>query len=107
VLRNFVHVDDLVGAILTAIDHPRARHQLMNVCMDEPIDYVRLGEHLARTRGLPQVPLRQHHHSTWLDNSKAKFLPGWRPQFDLERLVDEAWAYRRPADEPRRTWYPG
>lgn len=107
VLRNFVHVDDLVRAILTAIDHPRARHQLMNVCMDEPIDYVQLGAYLERTRGLPQVPLRLHHHSTWLDNSKAKFLLGWRPQFDLERMVDDAWAYRRPADDPRRIWYPG
>lgn len=107
VQRNFVHVDDLVGAILAAIDHPRARHQLMNVCMDEPVDYVRLGEHLARTRDLPNVPIRQPVHSTWLDNSKAKFLLGWRPQFDLARLVDAAWNYRRAADDPRRIWYPG
>src|SRR6185369_15736856 len=35
-LRNFVHVDDLVSAIIAAIDHPAARHQLMNICMDEP-----------------------------------------------------------------------
>ena len=106
-LRNFVHVDDLVGAILAAIDAPRARHQLMNVCMDEPVDYARLGEHLARTRGLPLVPLRDRYHSTWLDNSKAKFLLGWRPRYDLERLVESAWTYERAADEPRRIWYPG
>jgi nucleoside-diphosphate-sugar epimerase len=107
VLRNFVHVDDLVGAILAAMDEPRARQQLMNVCMDEPVNYVRLGEYLARTRGLPPVPIRERHHSTWLDNSKAKFLLGWRPKYDLERLVDAAWAYERAADDPRRIWYPG
>lgn len=107
VLRNFVHVDDLVEAILAAIDHPRARHQLMNVCMDEPVDYVRLGEHLARTRGLPLVPVRERYHSTWLDNSKARFLLGWRPRYDLERLVDAAWSYERDADDRRRVWYPG
>src|SRR5690606_24233142 len=93
VLRNFVHVDDLVGAIVAAIDHPRARQQLMNVCMDEPLDYVRLGEHLARSRGCPLVQIRERYHSTWLDNSKAKFLLGWRPQYDMERLVESAWAY--------------
>lgn len=107
VLRNFVHVDDLVEAILVAIDHPRARHQLMNVCMDEPVDYVRLGDYLARSRGLPLVPLRERYHSTWLDNSKARFLLGWRPRYDLERLVDAAWSYERAADDHRRVWYPG
>jgi UDP-glucose 4-epimerase len=58
VLRNFVHVDDLVAAILAALDHPRARQQLMNVCMDEPIDYLRMGHYLERTRGLPLVPVQ-------------------------------------------------
>jgi nucleoside-diphosphate-sugar epimerase len=106
-LRNFVHVDDLVGAILAAIDEPRARQQLMNVCMDEPVDYVRMGEYLARTRGCPLVPVRDRYHSTWLDNSKARFLLRWRPQYDLPRLVEAAWEYERAADDPRRTWYPG
>ena len=106
-LRNFVHVDDLVEAILAAIDQPRARHQLMNVCMDEPVDYVRLGDYLARTRGCPLVPIRERYHSTWLDNSKAKFLLGWRPRYDLERLVESAWRHERAPDDPRRIWYPG
>jgi nucleoside-diphosphate-sugar epimerase len=107
VLRNFVHVEDLVDAIVAALDQPRARHQLMNVCMDEPLDYGRLGEYLARTRRTPLVPIRDRFHSTWLDNSKAKFLLGWRPRFDLERLVDAAWDYQRAADDPRRILYPG
>ncbi|HSW26337.1 MAG TPA: NAD(P)-dependent oxidoreductase, partial [Burkholderiaceae bacterium] len=94
-------------AILAAIDQPRARHQLMNVCMDEPVNYARLGDYLARTRGCPLVPIRERYHSTWLDNSKAKFLLGWRPLYDLERLVESAWAHQRAADDPRRTWYPG
>lgn len=105
--RNFVHVDDLVSAILAAIDQPKARGQLMNVAMDEPVDYARLGAYLARTRGCPLVPLPSRFCSTWLDNSKAKFLLGWRPVFDLERLVEAAWTCRRAEDDPRRIWYPG
>ena len=79
----------------------------MNVGMDEPVDYERLGAYLARARGCPLVPIRGPWHSTWLDNAKAKFLLRWRPRFDLERLVDSAWNYQRAADDPRRTWYPG
>jgi UDP-glucose 4-epimerase len=106
-LRNFVHVDDLVDAIVAALDHPRAHQQLMNVCMDEPLDYARIGQYLARTRSCPLVEIRERYHSTWLDNSKAKFLLGWRPRYDLERLIESAWGYQRAADDPRKIWYPG
>ncbi|MDX1934265.1 MAG: NAD(P)-dependent oxidoreductase [Capsulimonadales bacterium] len=107
VLRNFVHVDDLVSAILASLDHPRARQQTFNICMDEPVDYRFVGEYLARTRGLPTTDIVTEFHRTWLDNSKAKFLLGWRPAYDTARLIDAAWAYERSADDPRIIWYPG
>ena len=62
--------------------------------MDEPVDYGELGAYLAESRGLPTVEIRTPYHSTWLDNAKAKFLLGWRPRYDLARLVDEAWTLR-------------
>ena len=107
VKRNFVHVDDLAGAILLAIDHPAARRQTFNICMDEPVDYGELGAYLASSRGLPTVGIRTPYHSTWLDNTKAKFLLGWRPHYDLQRMADEAWNYQRAPDDPRVIWYPG
>lgn len=107
VKRNFVHVDDLVSALLLAIDHPKARQQLFNICMDEPVDYGEVAAYLAATRGHPSVTIATPFHSTWLDNSKAKFLLNWRPQYDLRRLIDAAWSYVRAADDPRRIWYPG
>lgn len=107
VQRNFVHVSDLVEAIILAIDHPRALQQTFNICMDEPVDYGKLAEHLARTRGLPSVGVVTPYRSTWLDNTKAKFLLGWRPRYDLARLTDEAFSYQRADDDPRQVWYPG
>lgn len=107
VKRNFVHVEDLVSAILLAIDHPKARQQTFNICMDEPIDYGELGAYLQQTRGLPTVEIATPFYSTWLDNSKAKFLLGWRPHYDLAKMIDSAWAYQRAADDPRIVWYPG
>jgi nucleoside-diphosphate-sugar epimerase len=105
--RNFVHVDDLASAILAALDNPKARGELFNIAMDEPVDYGELASYLNETRGLPSVPIPSRYHSTWMDNSKAKLLLGWRPRYDLKRLADEAWDYERPADEPRKVWYPG
>ncbi len=107
VQRNFVHVDDLVQAILAAIDHPRAAGQTYNICMDEPVHYRAAAEYLKRTRGLASVDVATPFHSTWLDNSKAKFHLGWKPTVDLHTLIDRAWDYQRPASDPRTVWYPG
>ena len=107
VKRNFVHVDDLCDAILRAIDNPAARRQTFNVCMDEPVDYGEMGAYLAKTRKLPTVPIPTPYRSTWLDNTKAKFLLGWRPRYDLAKLIDAAWDYRRSPEDPRKVWYPG
>jgi len=105
--RNFVHVDDLVSAILAAIDHPAARNQLFNVCMDEPVDYGALARYLRETRQLESIDIPSQFHSTWMDNTKAKAALAWRPQYDLKRLVDSAWNYKRAPDDPRKVWYPG
>lgn len=107
VKRNFVHVDDLVGAILLALDHPGARQQTFNICMDEPVDYGEVGEYLAASLGLPTIEIKTPYYSTWLDNTKAKFLLGWRPEYDLKKMIDTAWEYKRAGDEPRVVWYPG
>ena len=106
-LRNFVHVEDLVSAILIALDHPKARQQTFNICMDEPVNYQALADYLQETRGLPSVLIKTPYHSTWLDNSKARFLLGWRPQYDLAKMIDAAWDYQRTPEDPRKIWYPG
>ncbi|MBL8078789.1 MAG: NAD(P)-dependent oxidoreductase [Anaerolineales bacterium] len=107
VKRNFVHVQDLVNAILTSLDHPNARQQTFNICMDEPVDYGEVGRYLASTRKLPSVEIKTQYHSTWLDNAKAKFLLGWRPEYDLQKMIDSAFDYQRAPNDPRKIWYPG
>ncbi len=107
VKRNFVHVDDLINALLLAIDHPQARQQTFNICMDEPVDYLEMARYLASTRGLPMVEIKTPYHSTWLDNTKARSLLGWRPAYDLQKMIDSAWDYARAQDDPRKVFYPG
>jgi UDP-glucose 4-epimerase len=107
VKRNFVHVSDVVEAILKALDHPKARQQTFNVSMDEPVDYKVMADYLLRTRQLPAVEIKTSYRSTWLDNTKAKFLLDWKPRIDLRRMIEEAWSYQRSSEDPRRVWYPG
>lgn len=105
--RNFVHVCDLVCAILTALDNDAARGQLFNIGMSQPVDYGFVAAHLRATRGLPSVEIDTPYHSNWLDTSKAGLLLNWRPTVDTKLLVERAWDYRRAPDDPRIVWYPG
>ena len=105
--RNFVHVEDLAGAISAALDNPIARGKLYNICMDEPVDYGSVASYLNKSRGLGSIAIASSYHSTWLDNTKAKFELNWHPRYDLAKLIDSAWNYNRPTSEPRKIWYPG
>src|SRR6185369_9857054 len=58
VKRNFVHVDDLVSAILLSLDHPRAHQQTFNISMNEPVDYGEVAGYLSASRGLPSVEIK-------------------------------------------------
>ena len=105
--RNFIHVTDLVEAMLLALDNPRAHQQLFNVAMNKPLDYGAVAAHLGRTHSLAGVRIETPFHSNWLDNSKARQMLDWEPKYDAIRLVDAAFAYQRAADDPRKVWYVG
>jgi nucleoside-diphosphate-sugar epimerase len=105
--RNFVHVSDLADAILAALDNPRARQQTFNISMNRPVDYGEVADYLATTRGLKAIRIDSTLHSNWLDNAKARFLLDWEPAYDMPKLIEDAWSYRRTPDDPRKIWYPG
>jgi UDP-glucose 4-epimerase len=70
--------------------------------MDEPVDYGALAAYLNETRGLDCLDIPSSYHSNWMDNNRAKFNLNWRPLYDLPRLIDAAWTYRRAAGDPRK-----
>lgn len=104
--RNFIHVDDLVGAILLAIDNPEAQGELFNIAMNEPVDYGAVAA-MMETGGRDHAEIATPFHSNWLDNAKARKVLGWTPSVGLEELIERAWNYRRGENDPRIVWYPG
>jgi len=105
--RNFVHVSDLVSAMLAVIDNPRAQQQLFNIAMNRPVDYGEVADHLEKTRGRKAVRINTPFHSNWLDNAKARHELAWNPNFDLQELIEAAFSYQRAANDARKVWYVG
>ena len=105
--RNFVHVSDLVRALIKALDHPKAFQQLFNIAMDEPVDYGKVTSYLNSKFGFESVEISTGFYSTWYDTTKAKAMLGWTPEYDLKKLIDESYSYQRSQEEARKVWYPG
>lgn len=105
--RNFVHVSDLVEAMIAVIDNPAARQQLFNIAMTRPIDYGQVADYLETTRGMRGVRINSPFHSNLLDNAKARLRLEWEPAYDMQRLIDEAFDYQRAEDDIRKVWYVG
>jgi nucleoside-diphosphate-sugar epimerase len=105
--RNFVHVSDLVSAILAALDTPAANGRILQIAMADPVDYGAVAAHLAATRGLRAVEIPTPFHSNWMDITAARQALGWAPRVGLHELIEQAWAWERQKDDPRKVWYPG
>lgn len=105
--RSFIHVSDLVSAILVALGNPAAIGHLFNISMDAPVNYRAVGDHLQATRGMVPVDIPTPWHSNWLSNAKARLLLNWHPAINMHMLIDQAFAYHRDPDDPRKVWYPG
>jgi UDP-glucose 4-epimerase len=106
-LRNFVHVADVASAVLAAIDADLAHQELFNIAMNRPVNYGEFAVLADARLGLGAAEIRTPYFSNWLDNSKARQRLDWEPVYDLERLFDESWAFKRAQNDPRRIWYPG
>jgi UDP-glucose 4-epimerase len=105
--RNFVHVSDLVEAMVAAIDNPAARQQLFNIAMTRPIDYGEVAAYLETSRGLRGIRINSPFHSNLLDNAKARLRLDWEPAYDMQKLIDEAYDYERAENDIRKVWYVG
>ena len=106
-LRNFVHVDDVVSAVMAALDNPAAAGRTFNICMDQPVDYGLVRRYLEKSRGIESVPVATDQHSVWLDNARAREVLRWRPSYDTLRLVDDAWNHQPGPGDERLVYYPG
>ncbi|MCS6757755.1 MAG: hypothetical protein MO852_00410 [Candidatus Devosia euplotis] len=61
--RNFIHVTDLVSAMLAALDNPASHQQLFNIAIDQPADYGLVAERLKQIRGLNSIRIKTPFHS--------------------------------------------
>jgi UDP-glucose 4-epimerase len=103
--RDFVHVDDVVAALIAAAVTAGAAGEVFNVCSGEERSIREVAELCVRVAGagvgtlqVGAVPYRQN--EVWRlvgSNAKARRVLGWSPRVCLEDGLRQTWdSYRGP-----------
>ncbi|MFH0964133.1 MAG: NAD(P)-dependent oxidoreductase [Planctomycetota bacterium] len=94
--RHVVGARDVVQSFLLALGNPRARGETFNIAAPAPASYDVLSAYIAQRLKLPVVDFTlDGFHDFSIDISKARSVLGYRPEYDVFRIVDEAVDFRR------------
>jgi UDP-glucose 4-epimerase len=108
-LRDFLHVDDVLDALLAAAVEPAAVGEAFNISHAQPLPLLRVAEAIVRAAGtgsVQLVPWPREHQAIDIgdfvgDYSKAKRVLGWEPGIPFEEGVAATVAFFRE----HRRWY--
>jgi nucleoside-diphosphate-sugar epimerase len=102
-LRHIVAVEDCVQAFLLALDREGIEGHTFNVAMAEPFDYVETAAYAAERLGIEVVDLVDPVGQDFcMDVAKARYVLGYRPQYDICRLIDQAVEFRNSGQARRK-----
>jgi UDP-glucose 4-epimerase len=95
--RDFVHVQDVVGATLLALERDSATGEVINIGTGRRVSINELCEIFLKTAGKTRIkPVHEAPHAgdirhSWADISKARKLLGFEPKVPLEKGVKMLW----------------
>lgn len=105
--RDFVHVEDVVDAILRCVDEPATNGVTLNVGSGQPTSILKIAELLCEVMGSKIAPhvtgeyrLGDIRHN-FADISQAALVTGFRPQVELERGMERLceWVVSQPVPQ--------
>jgi nucleoside-diphosphate-sugar epimerase len=107
--RHIVAVEDCIQAFLLALEVEGIEGETFNIAMAEPFDYVEAAGHAAARLGLETLDLVDPVGQDFcIDVAKARYVLGYRPQYDIRTLIDQAVEFRAAGRSGRlRSGYRG
>ena len=98
-MEHHVDVRDLIHGILLCLEKDEAVGQAFNLAAPEPSCWEAAVKLISEKTNLPYYERRiDNFWSYSMSIEKAKAVLGYRPQYTLERMIDDALAYRNGAD---------
>ncbi|MBM4088747.1 MAG: NAD(P)-dependent oxidoreductase [Planctomycetes bacterium] len=107
--RHIVAVDDCVQSFLLALERDGIEGQTFMIAMKDPFDYVDAAHYAAERLGIDVLDLVDPvGHDFCIDTTRARYVLGYQPQYDIRSLIDRAVEFRRSGTQRRqRSGYKG
>lgn len=107
--RHIVAVEDCVQAFLLALERPGVEGQTFMIAMTDPFDYVDAARYAAPRLGIDVLELVDPVGQDFcIDTTRARYVLGYQPQYDIRALIDRAVAFRQSgAARRQRSGYQG
>jgi nucleoside-diphosphate-sugar epimerase len=107
--RHIVAVEDCVQAFLLALRREGIEGQTFMIAMTDPFDYANAAQYTARRLGIDVLELTDPVGQDFcIDTTRARYLLGYQPKFDIQGLIDQAVEFRRTGRQRRqRSGYKG
>lgn len=102
-LRHIVAVEDCVQAFLLALRTEGIEGQTFMIAMNDPFNYVEAAHYAAEKLGIDVLDLVDPVGKDFcIDTTKARYVLGYRPRYDIFRLIDSAVEFRRQGRQRRQ-----
>lgn len=107
--RHIVAVEDCVQAFLLTLRQPDIEGQTFGIAMIDPFDYVQAAGYAAERLAIDTLDLVDPIGQDFcVDTTKARYVLGYQPQYDIFGLIDRAIEFRRcGAQRRQRSGYAG
>ncbi len=103
VRRHIVAVKDCVDSFLLALERDEIEGETFMIAMADPFNYVDAAHYAARRLGIDVLELTDPvGHDFCIDTTKARFALGYRPKYDIRRLIDQAVEFRQAGGSRRK-----
>jgi len=94
-VRHIVGVADVVQAFMISLGNPQATGQTFNCAAPAPFSYDVLSDYISEKLGVPSVTFEfDGAYDFSIDVTKARSVLGYRPEYDVFRIVDAAIDFR-------------
>lgn len=91
---HVVDVRDVIQAILAAVEKSEAVGESFNIAGPLPMDFEIAARHVAEKLGVEPVDVTiPNQWRFWFDLSRTKKLLGYQPEYDIRRMIHDAFAY--------------
>jgi len=100
--RHIVAVEDCVQAFLLALERDGIEGETFMIAMTDAFNYVDAAQYIAQRTGIDVIDLVDPVGQDFcVDTTKARYVLGYQPRYDICRLIDQAIEFRQ-SGVPRR-----